>query len=90
MLWLPIVSADVENVACPPLSVPVPRIAVPSFRVTAPVGTPPLEETVAVKVTFAPKADGFAEDESLVELVALSTVCFRIVEVLVMKSALPA
>jgi hypothetical protein len=47
--------------ACPPLSVLVPRIAVPSLKITAPVGAPPLEVTVAVNTTFAPKADGFAE-----------------------------
>ena len=89
-MWLPIVSADVENAACPPLSVRVPRIVVPSLKVTAPIGTPPLEVTVAVNVTFAPKADGFAEDESTVVVVAWITTWEMEVDVLVAKFPAPA
>jgi len=41
----------VVNVALPALSVPVPSVEEPFLNVTVPVGVPPLEVTVAVKVT---------------------------------------
>ena len=40
------------------------------MKVTVPVGTPPLEMTVAVKVTDWPKVDGFREEMTNVEVAA--------------------
>ena len=67
--WLPPVNAEVAYVAVPPLfSVPVPSVVVPSMKVTVPPGVPALEVTVAVKVTEAPKVDGFSEEATEVEV----------------------
>jgi hypothetical protein len=80
----------VLNVACPEtFSVPVPRVMVPSLNITEPVGTPPLELTVAVKVTDWPSTDGFS-DEAIVALVAARfTVCAKGTEVLAAKLEFP-
>jgi hypothetical protein len=53
MLWVPAVSAEVENVATPlAFNVEVPSCAVPSIKLTVPVGEPAVPGvTVAVKVT---------------------------------------
>ncbi|GAA1173953.1 hypothetical protein GCM10009578_014720 [Streptomyces rhizosphaericus] len=74
----PAVSALVLAVACPaPFGVPT-RVGPPLMvKVTVPVGTPPpgaTATTVAVKVTFWPKVDGFGEGVSKVLLFALATV----------------
>ena len=80
MEWLPPPSADVLYVATPPLSVPVPRVVVPSMNVTVPVE---LEgNTVAVKVTDAPNVEGFNEEASVIAVPALFTVCVNADEVL--------
>lgn len=71
------------------MSVTVLRTSAPSLKVTIPVGVPPVEETVAVKVTAVPKVDGFKDETSLVEVFALCTVCVSTAEVLPLKSALP-
>ena len=42
------------------------NVVVPSVKVTVPVGVPPEEVIVAVKVTDDPDADGFAEELSAV------------------------
>lgn len=68
---VPLASDEVLNVALPPLRVPVPSMSVPSLKVTVPVGVPPVEETVAVKVTAVPKVDGFKDEMSAVEVFAL-------------------
>jgi hypothetical protein len=52
------------------MSIPVPRVVVPSVNVTVPVGVPPVPVTVAVKVTCWPSVDGFGEEMRLVEDVA--------------------
>ena len=70
--WLPTLSEDVEKVATPPEREPVPRVVVPSLKVTVPVAV--LGVTVAVKVTESPKFDGFWEEATVVEVVALFTV----------------
>src|SRR5436305_263964 len=58
--WLPLLSVEVVNVACPAaFRVAVPRVLFLSLKVTVPVGTPPPEVTVAVKVTGWLKTDGF-------------------------------
>jgi hypothetical protein len=59
--WDPTDKVDVENVAWPPLSVPVPSVVAPSLNVTVPVGVPlpePDAATVAVNVTDCPNTDG--------------------------------
>ena len=73
----------------PLLSAPVPSVVVPSLKVTVPVGVPPVEVTVAVKVTAAPKVDGFRDEASEVELLACFTVCVNTAEVLPAKLVLP-
>jgi hypothetical protein len=56
--------------ADPPLSVPVPRIVVPSVKVTVPLGVPePLGVTVAVNVTDWPKTELVGEATTLVVVV---------------------
>jgi hypothetical protein len=57
----PGLSEEVVNVACPPLKVPVPRIAGPSKNVTVPVGVPAagaIGVIVAVRVTDCPTTPG--------------------------------
>ena len=68
-----------------PLRVPVPRVVVPSRKVTDPVGAmEPLPVTVAVKVTEAPTAAGFELEASAVVSGdgAAVMVCVNTVEVL--------
>ena len=53
----------------PPLSVPVPSVAVPSRKVTVPVGVPApgvFTLTVAVNVTLWPNTEGLVEEDSFV------------------------
>jgi len=53
----PTVRVEIEKVATPPLSVPVPRLVDPSMKATVPVGVPLPGEfalTVAVNVTDCP------------------------------------
>ena len=59
------------------------------MKVTVPVGVPPVDFTVAVKVTDAPNVDGFREETSNVEDFALFTVWVRTGEVLPLKLLLP-
>jgi len=81
---------EVVNTACPDASsVPVPMLVFPSKNVTVPVGTPPAPETVAVKVTACPNADGFADEARVVVLAARFTVSVNVPDVLVAKVELP-
>jgi len=75
------------NVTAPPLSVPPPKFEDPFLKVAVPVGVPPVDVTMAVKVTACPDVDGFRDEPSAVELVACSTVCSSAEEVLLAKSA---
>ena len=73
MLCGPIDRDEVMNVAVPLFRVTgEPRLLIPSLNCTVPpVGIPEpggTAETVAVKVTVWPKDEGFAEDETLVEV----------------------
>src|SRR5262249_26933562 len=84
--------ADVLKVVLPPESVPVPSVVVPSMKVTLPVGVPlpePAALTVAVKVTFWPKAEGLTPDVTVVVLLGVPTVCIRALDVLVGKLVSP-
>jgi hypothetical protein len=67
--WLPTPSDEIMNWACPLLSVPLPRVAVPSLKVTVPVGVPAVGltgDTIAVKVTDWPYTEGLGEEIKLV------------------------
>ena len=81
-------SADVENVACPELRLPVPSVAAPSLNVTVPVATEGV--TVAVKVTDWLSVDGFSEEVNEVELAACVTIWETTADVLVAVVASPA
>ncbi len=75
---MPTASAEVVNVAMPPLSVPVPIGLPPSSNVTVPVGVPDpgaTAPTVAVNVIDCPNTDGFTEDVTAVVVSALFTTC---------------
>ena len=76
MEWVPTARLEVEKVAMPPLSVPVPRVAVPSWKVTVPVGVPApgvFTPTVAVNVTLWPKTEGLVAEETLVVVASVFT-----------------
>lgn len=87
--WLATDKVEIANVALPLLSVPVPSVVELSLKVTVPVGVPPDDVTVAVKVTDSPKVDGFTDEATEVELVAALTVCVNAADVLPLKSVLP-
>src|SRR5256885_1783442 len=70
MEWLPRDKDDVVKLACEPrlpcgVSVAVPRVVVPSRKVTVPAGEPPLGPalTKTEKVTAWPGVDGLALEE---------------------------
>ena len=77
MLWLPFLSDEVVKTAWRLLlSVAVPRMVLPSLKVTVPVGVPEpgaLALTVAVKVTACPSADGLSEEVRVVAVASLLT-----------------
>lgn len=87
MEWEPTERADVLYVAVPLLTLPVPSVVLPSLNVTVPVAV--VDEIVAVKVTEEPKAEGFADDETVVVVLALFTVCVSVDEVLVLQFESP-
>ena len=58
------------KLAAPEESVPVPRVAAPSLKVTVPVGTPTVDVTVAVNVTDWPTHDGFRLETRAVPVAA--------------------
>jgi hypothetical protein len=68
---------------------PVPSVAAPSLNVTVPVSVEGTALTVAVKVTDCPNMDGFRDEATVVELLALFTVCDIEADVLVLKLASP-
>ena len=75
---MPAPSAEVDTVATPPLSVPVPIGLPPSKNVTVPVGVPApgaTGETVAVNVTDWPNTEGFCDEVTAVVVSALFTTC---------------
>ena len=85
MLCDPSASAEVENVATPPESEPVPIVVEPSLNVTVPVAVPApgaLTATVAVNVTDSPTTDGFCDDASDVLVEAVFTVWLEADDVL--------
>ncbi len=94
MLCAPTVNDEMEDdVAVPLLRVTgEPRLVTPSLNCIVPVGVPELGidvETTAVNVTGCPKEEGFMEDERLVELSSLFTICMTEELVLPVKLASP-
>lgn len=74
MVCLPIVNADVMNVACPLLSrKAVPSVVAPSVKETVPAGVPPIPLTVATKVTGWPNVLGFGVEANVVTAVVAVT-----------------
>src|SRR5437868_11647148 len=77
------------RVATPTLSVPVPKVAAPSLKVTVPVGVPEpgaLAVTVAVNVTDWPKTDGAgAVEDTTVVVVDVRSTSWFVVPLLVAK-----
>ncbi len=74
IVWLPTERVEVENEAWP-LALTVTfeaRTVAPSEKVTVPAGVPPLEVTVAVKVTDWPEFEGFGVEVTLVEVVKVA------------------
>ena len=64
----------------------------PSLKMTLPDGVPAagvVAVTVAVNVTDCPEHDGLAEEPRAVVVLALLTVCVKLVEVLVLKLPSP-
>ncbi len=77
--WVRTDKDDVENVAAPVESnVRVASVVVPSLNVTDPVGTPTLEETVAVNVTVWPDRDGLSDEVTPVLVAKRCTTCVRL------------
>jgi hypothetical protein len=62
--------------------VPVPNVVLPSLNVTVPVAVE--GDNVAVNVTEEPCTEGFADEATVVVVVALLTVCVKTVDVLVL------
>jgi hypothetical protein len=63
---------DVVKLACPPLNVSVARVAAAFFKITVPVGVPEnCGDTVTVKVTCCPGAEGFSEETTVGVVVAV-------------------
>ena len=81
MLWLPDASDEVLKVAvATPFRSTVPRVVVPSEKVTVPVGTVGVDEpgattvTVAIRVTVWPRLEGLGDATNVVVVVAGPTV----------------
>jgi len=86
MTWLPVVSAEVLKVAMPlPFTATLDAsVVAPSLKVTAPVGVPLVDVTVAVKVTDCPNVDGLGAEVTAVD-VAPCTICAAAVPLLPAK-----
>jgi hypothetical protein len=67
--WVPTAREEVENVAVPELSVPLPMVVPPSRNVTVPVAVE--GDTAAVNVTTCPERDGLRLDANVVLVLAL-------------------
>jgi hypothetical protein len=90
---VPTASDEVVNVALPELKAAVARVEAPSRKVTVPVGVPDpgaTALTVAVNVTDWPNTDGFTDEVTAVELLALLTVWVMGAEVPLVKFVSPA
>jgi hypothetical protein len=70
----PPASVEMVKLAEPRLSVAAPRSVAPSKKETLPAGTPVVDDTVDVKVTFAPGLDKLADVSNALIVVAELTV----------------
>ncbi len=66
-----------------------PNTVSPSANTTVPPGVPAEDVTVAVKVTFCPEFDGFAEETTLMAVAAGVTTSVTILETPELRVALP-
>jgi hypothetical protein len=95
IVWLPGERAVVDNVATPlafSVTGPVPRVVVPSRKVTVPVGVPvagATAVTVAVKVTDWPSDDGFKLEVSPTAALPWLTTWVTALDVAAVKLAFP-
>jgi hypothetical protein len=90
--WVPTESDGTLKLAVPSLSAAVPRMVVPSSKVTVPVGVPlPGDRalTVAVNLTDCPYTDGLADEARAVVVPAGLTPWLIAVAVLVVKLPSP-
>jgi hypothetical protein len=69
------------------MMVPVPRVVLPSAKVTVPVAVDGV--TVAVNVTGEPNATGLADEARATVVLASFTVCVKIVDVLPLSFVSP-
>ena len=83
----PTVNAEVDSAALPPLSGMLPSEVAPSKNCTVPVAAN--GDTVAVRVTFCPDAEGLALDDTVVVEAAWFTDCDSVVEALLKKLLSP-
>jgi hypothetical protein len=91
MVWLPLERAVAVKAATPFTKACVPSAAVPSMKVTIPVGVPiagAVVVTLAVKETDWPGIDGLGLEERPTIVLPLVTPCVR-VELAAAKLALP-
>jgi hypothetical protein len=82
-VWLPTLREEVDRVAVPELSVPVPSVVPPSLKVTVPLGEPApgdCTDTDAVNVTDCPKTRDTADVAKPVAVDDLLTVCVNVPE----------
>jgi hypothetical protein len=84
---VPAVSVEIERVAVPLLTVPVPIEVKPSKNVTVPLAS---LGTWAVNTIICPKVLGLVADVTLIAPVALLTTWLKTGEVLASKSRSPA
>ena len=84
----PTARAEVLYTALPLLTLPVPSVVPPSLKVTVPAAV--LEEIVAVNVTEEPYAEGFEDDDIVVDVLALFTVWVSVEDVLPLQFESPA
>ena len=83
----PAASVEVLYVALPLLIVAVPSVVLPFVNVTVPVAV--VGVTVAVNVTEAPNADGFADEASVTVVFVLFTVWVSTEDVLLLSFVSP-
>jgi hypothetical protein len=90
-LLCPELSVDVLKLAFPNASnVDVPSIVFPCLKLTVPVGTIPVgDETLTLKITVWPTADGFGVELSTEVVVTRLTTCVKLAEVLVANCVSP-
>jgi hypothetical protein len=87
MEWPPATSPAVAKTAVPPETWTVPSGVLPSVNAIVPPAV--LGETVAVKLTFWPKLEGFSDDVKPVVVTFCTTFRVTEVEVLAVKAPLP-